>query len=62
MRGVGKKPIIPRNLGINELVLAYELRAEGCRRKLIARALGCSVWYLNVRLKQIEREGIACLT
>lgn len=50
---------VTHKLGRAELVLAYELRSEGFRRKLIARALGVSVWYLNARLRQCEREGLA---
>lgn len=56
-----KKPTSASKLGIAELVLAYELRQEGIRRKIIARALGVSVWYLDWRLKQCEQEGISCL-
>lgn len=56
---VGAKPGVTSKLGRAELVLAYELRQEGIRRKLVARALGVSVWYLDSRLKQCEREGIA---
>ena len=56
-----KKPTSASKLGIAELVLAYELRQEGIRRKIIARALGVNVRYLNVRLRRCEREGISCL-
>lgn len=56
---VGVKPGSARRLGRAELVLAYELCCEGYRRKIVARALGVSVWYLNARLRQCEREGIA---
>jgi hypothetical protein len=62
MRGPSKKPIPARKLGKAELVLAYELRSEGYRRNLIARALGCTVWYLDHRLAQCEREGISWIT
>ena len=56
-----KTPASARKLGLAELVLAYELRQEGIRWRLIARALGVTAWYLNWRLKQCEREGIAGL-
>ena len=48
-----------RHIPANELALAYELRQEGCRRRLIARALGTTEHYLNARIRQCEREGIA---
>ena len=46
-------------LGRAELALAYELRNEGYRWRLIARALGATEHYLRQRLKQCEREGVA---
>lgn len=55
----GAKPGVTSKLGRAELVLAYELKQEGFSRKLIARALSVSVWYLDSRLKQCERDGIA---
>ena len=48
-----------RKLGCEELVLAYELRQEGIRWKLIARELGVSAWYLDARIRQCKKEGIS---
>ena len=55
----GRRRGTPQTLGRAELALAYELRQEGCRRRLIARALGTTEHYLNARIRQCEREGIA---
>lgn len=55
----GPRPGCAIRLGRAELAFAYELRQEGIRRKLIARELGVSVWYLDARLKQCERDGVA---
>lgn len=48
-----------QTLGRAELALAYELLAEGCRWRLVARALGTTEHYLRQRLNQCKREGIA---
>jgi DNA-binding MarR family transcriptional regulator len=46
------------SLGRAELVLAYELRQEGCHWGVIAKALGVTVDHLSRRIKQCERDGI----
>ena len=55
----GRQRGAAHTLGRAELALAYELRQAGCRRRLIARALGTTEHYLNARIRQCEREGIA---
>lgn len=46
------------SLGRAELVLAYELRQEGCYWGVIAQGLGMTGHHLSQRIKQCERDGI----
>jgi hypothetical protein len=52
-----------QKLGRAELATAYELRYGGvkCRWIDIAKALGVTVHYLRIRIKQVEADGIAWL-
>ncbi|WP_312272271.1 hypothetical protein [Pseudomonas sp.] len=51
-------PKVKSGLGHRELVLAYELKAEGCSWKNIARGLGCDADKLRWLIAHYERYGL----
>jgi hypothetical protein len=58
-RRARRGPKVKSGLGQRELVLAYELKTEGCSWKNIARGLGCDADKLRWLIWHYEHYGLA---
>ena len=48
-------------LGKADLVMAYELKAQGVKNKRVAMELGVTPAYLRARIRRCERVGLGWL-
>lgn len=57
----GRRAGLDVNMGRAEVALAYELRQEGVRMKLIARNFGCDEHRLYTLFARCKRDGLSWL-